>query len=77
MDAVGRDNYVRILEVREAKKKELGMDEPSGKGVVLKPLNPAAYEMFNTPKPKKVVESKVQIAPLQDSDKNEFLKMKL
>lgn len=77
MDAVGRENYVKILEVREAKKKELGQDGLSGKGVVLKPLNPSAYEMFDKIKPKKTEEPSVQIQPLRESDKNDFLKMKL
>lgn len=58
MDAVGRENYVKVLEEREvseAKMSELSQNEPSGKGVVLKPLNPSAYDMFE-PKKTKMVE---------------------
>jgi hypothetical protein len=77
MDDVGRDNYVKVLESREAKKKALESNDNAG-GVVLKPINPAAHAFLNGDKPKpKREESKVTIKPLKDGEMNEFLKMKL
>jgi hypothetical protein len=81
MDRAGKESYVKTLLVRE----KAQANEP--RTVTLKPINPAAYDMFKTPSPKVTkqneiespanVAEQIKVAPLKAEDRKEFFRMKL
>jgi len=76
MDEVGREAYAKIQEEKLAKKAE--RQNLAAQGVVLKPINPGAYAMFDEPTLKaKVVTPSERISPLTSEDTRSFLRMKL